>query len=84
MGLHHPFALHGSTAFRLEVSLEITMLYNGAQVDLPAADGQYHSHCYNNFIKVAIDSTKSESAKPRVDDAVQADISHMRENMCVT
>lgn len=57
---------------------------NGAQIDLPAADRRYHTHCYNKFRKVPIDSRQSESCKPCVDESLRFVINHMNRNMCET
>ena len=57
---------------------------NAAPNDLPAADAQYHTKCYSTFRKIPIDSTKSDSCKPCVDDSLKCVISHMKANMSVT
>jgi len=55
---------------------------NRAHIDLPAADAQYHTHCYNKFRKVPIDSTKSETCKSYVDESLKSVINHIKTNVC--
>ena len=71
-------------AHRDDWSREVEVRVIGAHSILSVADAQYHTHCYNKFRKVAIDSTKSDSCKPCVDKTLQAVVSHMSANKSCT
>ncbi len=71
-------------ARREDWSRKVEIRVNGAHTELPTADAQYHTHCYNNFRKIAIDSTKSDCGKPCIDEAIHSVINHMKAEMCVT
>ena len=62
---------------------EVVALWVNGVVDLPAADAQYHTKCYNDFRKVPIDSSASASCKP-VDSCLAAVIDHMNANKSLT
>ena len=62
----------------------VAVRVNGAQTDLTAADARYHTHCYNKFRKVPMDSTKAESCKPCVDESLKSVINYMKSDMCAT
>lgn len=61
---------------------EVVKLRVNGIMDLPAADAQYHSKCYNAFRKVPIDSSATAS-KP-VDSCLASVIDHMSANKSVT
>lgn len=61
---------------------EVVKLRVNGIMDLPAADAQYHSKCYNAFRKVPIDS--SATASKQIDSCLASVIDHMSANKSVT
>ena len=50
----------------------VELRINGTRCDLLAEEARYHDKCYNNFRKIPIDSTKSESCRPTVEVSLKA------------
>lgn len=62
---------------------EVVALRVNGVVDLPAADAQYHTKCYNDFRKVPLHSSGSASCKPD-DSCLAAVIDHTNANKSLT